>query len=127
MNKTARRVAGAGALAVAIGFTAIAWHDNNANEAATYAALHPAITPTPATAKTPAQTACLQAIVDADAVIDLTADGYDILGDALEAAGKNDDESVGAAGRNMQLFNKRLAKALAEYRESRDACKAAGR
>lgn len=126
MKKRALAAAGA-ALAVAAGLSVFAWHDQNANEAAQSVTTHPVVTPTPTSATSTDQSVCLQALEHADATIELTADGFDILGDALQAAGNNDYGSVGNATRNMTLFNQRLAVALAKYRESRDACKAAGR
>jgi hypothetical protein len=141
--KTRTIIACAVVAATAVGFTALAWNDNSAQEAATYAATHPLVTPTPAPTVTktvteptkPAPTVttevaspdCVQALTDADAAIALAGEGFGILGDALEAAGNFDEASVATAGRNMTLLNKRLTVALTTYKTSRDACKAAGR
>lgn len=133
--KTSTLVAAAVVASAALGVTAFAVNGNSAQEArnnAAAAAATPAVvasTPAPTTTTvevevTPAD--CLQALTDADAALALTGEGFDILGDAIEAAGNYDADSVATATQNMSLFNKRLTVALGKYRDSRDSCKAAG-
>jgi hypothetical protein len=117
-----------------VAFTAFALSDNSAQDAADYAS-KPTVTVTSTAPPEPATTTtltieatpadCLQALTDADAALALSGEGYDILGDALEAAGNLDAASVATATQNMSLFNKRLTVVLATYKTSRDACKAA--
>ncbi|MFC5268422.1 hypothetical protein ACFPJ1_40485 [Kribbella qitaiheensis] len=117
-----------GTLAVVGALTAVAWNDQNATETATYASTHPVVTPTPVettvtTEVTPA--ICTTALTDADTVIATAGEGFGILGEAMDAASNLDADGITAANVKMDALNKQLTAALATYKTSRDACKAA--
>lgn len=110
--------------AVTAGVTALAWNDQNATDAATYASTHPAVTITQTAPPEPAPTVTVtvetssvpQSCLDA---LDNAETGFGYAADAITAAGEFDVAGLNEATRKT----KELAPT---WSANKAACRAAG-
>lgn len=140
-------IALAATAAVGIGWTALAWPDNSAQDAANYAAAHPVVTrsapqptvtvtqpakPAPTVTTTTTQTvtsvpqSCLDALDYADQGFGYAGTGMQAASDGFAAVARGDLDGVLEATRVMKETTPKLTALAPQYNAAKAACRAAG-